>query len=57
MKLVRLIEMGLNETRGKHLNDPFAIQNAMKQEDALSSFLVNFVQNTPLDWPTKITKE
>jgi hypothetical protein len=48
MKLVRLIKMCLNETYskvriGKHLSDSFSIQNGLKQGDALSPLLFNFV--------------
>jgi hypothetical protein len=48
MKLVRLIKMCLNETYskiniGKHLSDNFPIQNGLKQGDALSPLLFNFV--------------
>jgi hypothetical protein len=48
MKLVRLIRMCLNETyskahTGKHLSDSFSIQNGLKQGDALSPLLFNFV--------------
>jgi hypothetical protein len=44
MKLVRLIEMCLNETCskvhiGKHLSDMFAVQNNLKEGDALLPFL------------------
>jgi hypothetical protein len=47
MKLARLIKMCLNETYskvhiGKHLSDSFAIQNGIKQGDALSPVLFNF---------------
>jgi hypothetical protein len=47
IKLVRLIEMYLNETYtkvciGKHLCDSFPIQNGLKQGDALSPLLFNF---------------
>jgi hypothetical protein len=40
MKLVRLIKVCLNETYikvriGKHLSDPFPIQNGLKKRDAL----------------------
>jgi hypothetical protein len=47
MKLVRLIEMCLNETyskihTGKHLSNSFPIQNSLKQGDALSPLLFNF---------------
>jgi hypothetical protein len=47
-KLVRLIKMCLNETYsnvhvGKHLSDKFHIQNGLKQEDALSLLIFNFV--------------
>jgi hypothetical protein len=48
MKLVRLIKMCLNEIYskvhiGKHLSDSFPIQNGLKQGDALSPLLFNFV--------------
>jgi hypothetical protein len=48
MKLVRVIKMCLNETfskvhTGKHLSDHFPIQNGLKQGDALSPLLFNFV--------------
>jgi hypothetical protein len=48
MKLVRLIKMCLNETCcevgiGKHLSDNFPTQNDLKQGDALSPLLFNFV--------------
>jgi hypothetical protein len=47
LKLVRLIKMHLNETYskvhiGKDLSDSFAIQNGLKQRDALSPLLFNF---------------
>jgi hypothetical protein len=47
MKLVRLINMCLNETYrkvciGKHLSDSFPIQNGLKQGNALSPLLFNF---------------
>jgi hypothetical protein len=47
MKLVRLIEMCLNETYSKvlickNLSDNFHIQNGLKQGDALSPLLFNF---------------
>jgi hypothetical protein len=47
MKLVRLIEICLNETYskvsiGKHLSDAFSIQNGLKQGNALSTLLFNF---------------
>ena len=47
MKLVRLIEMCLNQTCSKvcvakHLSDKFRIQNGLKQGDALSALLFNF---------------
>jgi hypothetical protein len=47
MKLVRLIEMCLNETYskvhiGKHLSDCFLIHNGLKQGDALLPLLLNF---------------
>jgi hypothetical protein len=46
-KLVRLIEMCLNETHskvrtGKLLSDKCPIQNGLKQGDALSPLLFNF---------------
>ena len=48
MKLVRLIKMFLNETNnrvqvGKNLSDMFPIRNGLKQGDALSPLLFNFV--------------
>jgi hypothetical protein len=48
MKLVRLINMCLNETYskvhiGKYLSDNFPIHNSLKQGDALSPLLLNFV--------------
>jgi hypothetical protein len=47
MKLVRLIEMCLNETYskvciGKYLSESFPIQNGLKPGDALSPLLFNF---------------
>jgi hypothetical protein len=47
MKLIRLIEMCLNETCSEvhidnHLSDSFPIQNCLKQGDALSPLLFNF---------------
>jgi hypothetical protein len=47
MKLVRLINMCLNETCGrvrvgKHLSDMFPITNGLKQQDALSPLTVNY---------------
>jgi hypothetical protein len=47
MRLVRLIEMSLNETYNKvrtctYLSDNFPIQNCLKQGDALSPLLFNF---------------
>jgi hypothetical protein len=33
---------------GKHLSDNFPIQNVIKQGDALSPLLFNFVYNMPL---------
>jgi hypothetical protein len=47
MKLVRVIKMSSNEMYnevhiGKHLFDRFAIQNGLKQEDALLPLLCNF---------------
>jgi hypothetical protein len=46
MKIIRLIEMCLNETCskvsiGKYLDDMFPIQNGLKQDD-LSSLIFNF---------------
>jgi hypothetical protein len=48
MKIVRLLKMCLNETYnkvrvGKYLSDAFPIQNGLKQGEALSPFLFNFV--------------
>ena len=48
MKPVGLKKMCLNETYsrvqvGKHLSDMFRIKNNLKQEDALSPLLFNFV--------------
>ena len=48
MKLVRLIKMCLNETYstvrvGKNLSDIFPIRNGLKQGDAVSPLLFNFV--------------
>jgi hypothetical protein len=48
MILVRLIEMCLNEIcsrvwEGKHLSDTFPVKNGLKQGDALSPLLFNFV--------------
>jgi sorting nexin-29 len=48
MKLVRLIKMCVTETYsrvqvGKNLSDTFPIKNGLKQGDALSQFLFNFV--------------
>jgi hypothetical protein len=47
MKLVRLIKMHLNEASrvwvGKHLSYMFPIKNSLKQGDALSPLLFNFV--------------
>jgi len=48
MKLVRLLKMCLNETYntvhvGKNLSDMFPIRNGLKQGDALSPLLFNFV--------------
>jgi hypothetical protein len=47
MKLVRPIKLCLKETYskvciGKHLSDSLAIQNGLKQGDALSPLLFNF---------------
>jgi hypothetical protein len=47
MKQLRLIKMCLNETYikvriGKYLSDNFAIQNHLKEGDALSPLLFNF---------------
>jgi hypothetical protein len=46
MKLVRLIKSCVNETYsrvrvGRYLSDMFAIENGLKQTDALSPFLIN----------------
>jgi hypothetical protein len=48
VKLVRLITMCLNETYtsvwvGKHLSNTFPIKSGLKQRDALSPLLFNFV--------------
>ena len=48
IKPLRLIKLYLNETYsrvrvGKHLSDTFRIKNSLKQEDALSPLLFNFV--------------
>jgi len=48
MKLVRLIKMCLTETHsrvrvGKNLSDMFPVRNGLKQGDALSPLLFNFV--------------
>jgi hypothetical protein len=47
MKIVRLIEMYLNETYskiyiGKHFRHNFPIKNGLKEGDALSPLLFNF---------------
>jgi hypothetical protein len=47
MKVVRLVEMCLNETYskvriGKHLSDNFPIHNGLKRGDALTPLLFNF---------------
>jgi hypothetical protein len=47
MKLVRLIEICLNETysevcTGKHLSDSLPIKNGLKQGDALLPLILNF---------------
>jgi hypothetical protein len=47
MKLIRMMEMGLNETHstvrmGKYLSYCFPIQTGLKQGDALSPLLFNF---------------
>jgi hypothetical protein len=49
MKLVRLIKMCLNETYsrvwvGKHFSAMFPVKNGLKEGDALSPFLFNFVK-------------
>jgi hypothetical protein len=53
MKLHRLIKICLNETYskghiGKHLSDSFPIQSGLKQGDALSPLLFNFLRNMPI---------
>jgi hypothetical protein len=63
MKPVRQIKMCLNETYSKvriskHLSDKFPIRNGLKQGDALSPLLLNFVleyantkvQENKVDW-------
>jgi hypothetical protein len=57
-KLVRLIKICLNETYskvriGKHLSDRFPIQNDLRQGDALSPLLFNFV----LEYATRKVQE
>jgi len=56
MKLVRLIEMCLNETYsrfrvGKNLSDMFPISNSFKQGDALTPLLFNFALEYAIMWP------
>jgi hypothetical protein len=58
MKLVRLTKMCLNETynkvsTGKHLSDTLPIQNVLKQGDALSPLLLNFI----LEYATRKVQE
>ena len=53
LRLVRLITMCLNETYstvrvGKHLSDMFPIHIGLKQGEALTPLLFNFVYNKPL---------
>ena len=55
MKLVRLMKMCLNETYrrgrvGKHLSDMFPIRNGLKQGDALSPLIFNFVLEYAIRW-------
>jgi hypothetical protein len=50
MKLVRLIQMYLNETYsrvrvGKNLSDMFPIRNVLKQREVLTPLLFNFALN------------
>jgi hypothetical protein len=62
MKLVRFIEMSLNENYskvciGKNLSDAFPIQNGLKEDD-LSPLLFNFASlNVPLKRSKKMRKE
>jgi hypothetical protein len=58
MKLVRLIQMCLNETHSKisiskHSSDAFPIQNGLKQGDVLSPLLSIFA----LEYSTKRSKK
>jgi hypothetical protein len=55
MKLVRLIQMCLNDTYskvriGKHLSESFPIQNGSKQGDALPPQLLNFALEYAITW-------
>jgi len=53
MKLIRQIEKCLNEIYskvrvGKHLPDMFPTTNGLKQGDAVTSFLFNFVLDSAI---------
>jgi hypothetical protein len=43
IKLVQLIKICSKANIGKHLSDSFPLQNGLKQGDALSPLLLNFV--------------
>jgi len=53
MKLFKITKILLNETYSKisgdkYVSDRFPIKNDLKEEDALSSLIFNFVLNVPL---------